>query len=63
LNTGSILVSTELFFGPFFAYLLLSEEFSGGILIGGLFTILAAILAHLPSRKKEEGLVPEQVVQ
>lgn len=60
LNTGSILVSSELFFGPLFAYLLLSEAIPASTSIGGIFTILAALLAHLPSRKNTKGLVPEQ---
>ena len=47
LNTGSVLVSSELFFGPFFAYFLLSEGLSSGILIGGLFTIIAVIFSTL----------------
>jgi len=50
LNTGSILVSSELFFGPFFAYILLSENISINIFIGGLFTIVAAVLANLPKK-------------
>jgi drug/metabolite transporter (DMT)-like permease len=52
LNTGSILVSSELFFGPFFAFILLSENISTIILIGGLFTITAALLANAPYRKQ-----------
>jgi len=51
LNTGSILVSSELFFGPFFAYILLSENISTNIFIGGLFTVIAAVLANLPKRE------------
>lgn len=40
LNTGSILVSTELFFGPFFAFVLISEsmtllQITGGLLLAG----------------------------
>ena len=45
LNTGSVLVSSELFFGPFFAFVLLSEQLSVGILVGGLFTVVAVILS------------------
>lgn len=51
LNTGSILVSSELLFGPLFAYVLLSESITSSLLIGGLFTILAAVLVNLPARK------------
>jgi len=47
LNTGSVLVSSELFFGPFFAFLLLSEGLSAGILIGGIFTVIAVVLSSL----------------
>jgi drug/metabolite transporter (DMT)-like permease len=61
LNTGSILVSSELFFGPLFAYLLLAENLPANILFGGAFTILAAVLAHLPAKTKPDGLTPEQV--
>lgn len=43
LNTGSILVSSELFFGPFFAFMLLSENLTGLELLGGLL-IGAAVL-------------------
>jgi len=53
LNTGSILVSSELLFGPLFAFLLLSESLESNILLGGAFTIAAAIFANLtaPSKK------------
>lgn len=43
LQVGSILVSTELFFGPFFAFLILSESLTSLELVGGLF-IAAAVL-------------------
>jgi drug/metabolite transporter (DMT)-like permease len=51
LNTGSILVSSELLFGPLFAFLLLGENMPASILVGGAFTIMAALLAHLPNKK------------
>ena len=47
LNTGSILVSSELFFGPFFALLFLSENLTTNILIGGILTALAVVFASL----------------
>lgn len=59
LNVGSILVSSELLFGPLFAYLLLSEHLSVSIFVGGIFTVIAAILANLPSRLKAKTLNPE----
>lgn len=46
LNVGSILVSTELFFGPFFAFLLLSEGMTFLELIGGGFVVLAVLFSN-----------------
>ncbi len=46
LNTGSILVSSELFFGPFFAYTLLSEKLGVTELIGGLLIAVSIIFAN-----------------
>lgn len=46
LNVGSILVSTELFFGPFFAYLFLSEKLTGLELIGGVFIAIAILFSN-----------------
>jgi drug/metabolite transporter (DMT)-like permease len=46
LNVGSILVSTELFFGPFFAYLFLSEKLTGLELLGGLSIAIAVIFSN-----------------
>ena len=46
LNTGSILVSSELFFGPFFAFMLLSENLSGLELLGGVFIATAVIFSN-----------------
>lgn len=46
LNTGSILVSSELFFGPFFAYTLLSEKLGVTELIGGLLIAISIIFAN-----------------
>jgi drug/metabolite transporter (DMT)-like permease len=47
LNTGSILVSSELLFGPLFALILLGEALGGRVIFGGIFTIIAALLANL----------------
>lgn len=52
LNIGSILVSSELFFGPFFAFLLLSEHIATNILVGGVLTAVAAMLVSIPVRKR-----------
>jgi drug/metabolite transporter (DMT)-like permease len=52
LNIGSILVSSELFFGPFFALLLLSERIAANVLIGGVFTTLAAVLVSVPPKSR-----------
>lgn len=46
INTGSILVSSELIFGPLFALLFLSEIPTGPTLIGGVFTIVAVLFAN-----------------
>ena len=53
LNTGSVLVSSELLFGPFFAFILLSEGLSQGILIGGLFTVIAVVLSSINKPKRK----------
>jgi len=57
LNTGSVLISSELFFGPFFAFILLSEQLSFGILIGGIFTAIAVVLSSLnaPKAKRQKA--------
>lgn len=52
LNTGSILVSSELFFGPFFALLLLSEQLSIGMVVGGAFVALATVLSVLSAPRR-----------
>lgn len=46
LNVGSILVSSELFFGPFFAFLLLSEGLTDLELLGGIFTAFAVLFSN-----------------
>lgn len=46
LNIGSVLVSSELFFGPFFAFLLLSEGLTGLELLGGVFVAIAVIFSN-----------------
>lgn len=55
LNTGSILVSSELLFGPLFAFLLLSETLGTHIIIGGVFTVVAAVFAHIAEPHKHKG--------
>lgn len=52
LNTGSILVSSELFFGPLFAFFLLGETLGMHVILGGVLTILAAIFANIAEPKK-----------
>lgn len=54
LQVGSILVSTELFFGPFFAYLLLSENLTNLEMIGGLFIALAVLFANRKEKKQRQ---------
>lgn len=46
LNTGSILVSSELFFGPFFAYTLISEKLGITEVVGGLLIAISIIFAN-----------------
>ncbi len=53
LNTGSILVSSELLFGPLFAFILLSEALGGRIILGGIVTIIAAIFANIATPAKQ----------
>lgn len=57
LNTGSVLVSSELLFGPLFALLLLSETLEGHIIVGGLLTLTAAVFAHIvePGVNRKNG--------
>lgn len=52
LGTGSILVSSELLFGPLFAFLVLSENLGAQIVIGGILTALAAIFANIAAPKE-----------
>ena len=54
LNTGSILVSSELFFGPFFALLLLNETLGNHVLLGGVLTIIAAVFANLSEPRRDK---------
>jgi len=46
LNVGSILVSSELFFGPFLALLLLREVPTHLEIVGGVFTVIAVLFAN-----------------
>lgn len=48
INTGSILVSSQLFFGPALAWLFLSESIGTHLAIGGALVLLAGILANWP---------------
>ncbi len=47
INIGSMLVSTELFFGPLFAYLMFRESLSTSEIIGSILVILAVINVNL----------------
>lgn len=51
LNVGSILVSSELFFGPFFAFLLLSEKLNSLELLGGLLIAIAIVYSNKKDNK------------
>lgn len=46
LNVGSILVSSELLFGPLFAWLLLSEVITLPVILGGILTGTAVFCAN-----------------
>jgi drug/metabolite transporter (DMT)-like permease len=50
LNVGSILVSSELFFAPLLAFMLLSEHIAANVLAGGVLTVVAAILVSVPKK-------------
>ncbi|MFZ1258096.1 MAG: DMT family transporter [Candidatus Saccharimonas sp.] len=54
LNTGSVLVSSELLFGPLFALLLLGEKLGMHIVVGGILIGIATIFSHIsePHKKK-----------
>lgn len=47
INIGSMLVSTELFFGPLFAFIIFKETLSISEIIGSIFVILAVINLNL----------------
>lgn len=49
LNVAGVLLSSELFFGPLFASLLLGEPFTPTLILAGSLAIGAAVLAHLPT--------------
>jgi drug/metabolite transporter (DMT)-like permease len=53
LNTGSVLVSSELFFAPLFAYLLLAEHVPTNVFIGGVLTAVAAVLVGIPAKPRK----------
>lgn len=46
LNLGSIVVSTELIFGPVFAYFLLNQTMTSSELIGGIIVIIAVLIPN-----------------
>jgi drug/metabolite transporter (DMT)-like permease len=54
LNTGSILVSSELFFGPLFAFLLLGEGLGIRTIIGGILIGVATIFSHIVEPHKQK---------
>lgn len=47
INIGSMLVSTELFFGPLFAYIIFRETLSVSEILGSLFVVVAVINLNL----------------
>ena len=51
INIGSILVSTELFFGPLFAYLIFRETLNSSEIIGSMLVILAVINLNIKKSK------------
>lgn len=53
VNTGSILVSSQLFFGPVIAWLFLEEVIGIHVIIGGLIILAAGALANWPQKKPQ----------
>lgn len=53
LNTGSILISSELLFGPLFALLLLGEGLGMHVVIGGVLIGVATIFSHIAEPRKK----------
>jgi drug/metabolite transporter (DMT)-like permease len=51
LNTGSILVSSQLFFGPALSFIFLEERIAPNVIIGGVLVLIAAVLANWPNKK------------
>lgn len=47
LNVGSLLVSTELFFGPLFAFFMFREMLTFSEIVGGIFIILAVLIVNI----------------
>jgi len=58
LNVGSILVSSELFFAPFLAFILLSERMDVNVLVGGTLAAVATVLVSLPPKKIHKRVNP-----
>lgn len=54
LNTGSIIVSSELLFGPLFALLLLGEKLGTHIIVGGILIAIATIFSHITDPRKKK---------
>lgn len=50
LNLGTIVISSELFWAPIFAFLLFHEMLTSYQIIGGFLIVLAIILPQIPSR-------------
>jgi drug/metabolite transporter (DMT)-like permease len=54
VNTGSILVSSQLFFGPALAWLFLAETISFHVFLGAILVMLSGVLANLPRKERLE---------
>jgi drug/metabolite transporter (DMT)-like permease len=52
LNVGGILVSSELFFAPLLAFILLSEHIATNVFVGGVLTAVAAVLVSVPVKRR-----------
>ncbi len=52
LNLGSIVVSSELIFGPLFAVLILGEGLTTWEIVGGILVIAAIVISNIDSIQK-----------
>jgi drug/metabolite transporter (DMT)-like permease len=56
LNIGSIVVSSELIFGPIFALILLNENLTQNEIIGSILVIAAIIVSNISFLKNKSKI-------